>query len=492
MAISANAVYEVRTTGTQTGGGLFVTGASGSDFSQQDAPQYDITDASAAGAGQVITTTAAAADMVGNGLFAVGGTNVTANKRYEILSVVVGTSITVAGASNLMSGAGSGDVHVHIGGAFAFGGALDDEFHEDLVAGNKVYVQNGTHTFGEAVSMAADGSVTKPITFIGYKTTRSTIPTGSDRPILDGGANNYVIAGNYVYYDYITFTTTASSGINPNGTGNIFYQCKATNTSESASRYAFKATGYNVTFIQCEEVSKKGMAFGVVAGTSVINCYAHDSNYGLYVGAAGAVIKGNIIESCYGACVYITASYALTVIENTIRAGLCGIQSDGSDYSDIFISNIIADCITGANWTSSVGSNFWTNNCWDSITTDVTNVVKGTTDITQDPLLASGVVIGTDGVTNAAPGLTFTAASNPFLGVTSSDCLVIVEAGTGAALGCYTISSVDGIGQLTLATSPGASKANIDYIIVKGTDFTLSAGSPCFNAGLTLGTVCGL
>ena len=37
MALSANSVFEVRTAGNDTNGGGFVTGAAGTDYSQQDA-----------------------------------------------------------------------------------------------------------------------------------------------------------------------------------------------------------------------------------------------------------------------------------------------------------------------------------------------------------------------------------------------------------------------------------------------------------------------
>ena len=44
MALAAASVVEVRTAGNDTNGGGFVTGASGTDFSQQDAAQCTATD----------------------------------------------------------------------------------------------------------------------------------------------------------------------------------------------------------------------------------------------------------------------------------------------------------------------------------------------------------------------------------------------------------------------------------------------------------------
>jgi hypothetical protein len=168
---------------------------------------------------------------------------------------------------------------------------------------------------------------------------------------------------------------------------------------------------------------------------------------------------------------------------------LVGVEAGTAD-SGTFVNNIIADCVTGAS-SVAVENQWWDYICWSSNGTDVSNVTKGSHDITADALLGSGVAEGTDGATNAG-GTVFTAASNPFGSVTTSDCLNIIEAGTGATLGVYVISSVDSAGQLTLATSAGASKTGIDYCIVLGTDFTLGAASPCLDAGLQIGSNMGV
>jgi parallel beta-helix repeat protein len=412
MAISANAVYEVRTTGTQTGGAFFVTGASGTDYSQQPNPQYDITDASAAGAGMVITTAAAAADMVGNGLFAVGGTNVTANKRYEILSVNVGVSITVAGAANLMSGAGSSDVHVHIGGAFLMGGTLDDDFTEDLQPGNLVYVQNGTYTIGENVSQAKDGSTALFIKWIGYISTRTTTPYGTDRPIFAFGANNCTW-GDRSKFSNISFTTTAAAGITT-GTTNIFVNCKVVNSSASAGRYGVGDTG-GLVAVACEFISTNGIAVNCASySANLNNCYIHDSNVGVTIGSQYTNIISCVIDTCVTG-VSLGATTQNIITNCTIYGCTTGIAiTTGTDNR--FINSIITGCTTGASCSSALYSNLFDYCCWNNGAGDTSNLVKGPHDITADPLLA-----------------------DPANG-----------------------------------------------------NFTLAAGSPCFNAGATLGTSTGL
>ena len=55
MALSASTVWEVRpATGSDNNGGGFVTGASGTDYSQQGTAQYALTAIASAGAGDCI------------------------------------------------------------------------------------------------------------------------------------------------------------------------------------------------------------------------------------------------------------------------------------------------------------------------------------------------------------------------------------------------------------------------------------------------------
>jgi len=144
MAISANTVWEIRTTGTanNVNGGGFVTGASGTDFSQQDAAQYNLTSVTTAAADAILLHASAAADMVGNIAHIISGTNFTAG-WYEIISVVAGVSITLD--RTCTSAAGALGV-VNIGGAMSLASTLDDDLFESVVAGNVVHVKNGKST----------------------------------------------------------------------------------------------------------------------------------------------------------------------------------------------------------------------------------------------------------------------------------------------------------------------------------------------------------
>ena len=72
MALAAASVFEVRTAGNDTNGGGFVTGAAGTDYSQQDAKNSggadsSVTDGVTAGTTTVTSLTAAfGTTIVGN------------------------------------------------------------------------------------------------------------------------------------------------------------------------------------------------------------------------------------------------------------------------------------------------------------------------------------------------------------------------------------------------------------------------------------------
>jgi hypothetical protein len=212
-----------------------------------------------------------------------------------------------------------------------------------------------------------------------------------------------------------------------------------------------------------------------------INCYAHDSQIGFLWQGVMSIISC-LVDTCNTGMSMVSYNAGI-VANNTIRNCITGILGTTA-YLNAFVNNIISDCLTGASWNAGGGkTNTWTcNNFYN--TTDNTNVTLDATNlVASNPLLGSGFVSGTDGETDDTQHI-FTADSAPFSGVTTSDCLLIKEAGTGATLGVYVISSVDSTSQLTIATHMGASKTGITYGIVKGTDFTLGAGSPCFNTGL--------
>src|ERR1700677_1792923 len=102
MALSASTVLEVRngadwSGASDTNGGGFVAGASGTDYSYASIPalgaaKYALTNGSATTSSATINTTSASSDMVGNIAYVAGGTGSITGGWYQIISQVTGTS----------------------------------------------------------------------------------------------------------------------------------------------------------------------------------------------------------------------------------------------------------------------------------------------------------------------------------------------------------------------------------------------------------------
>ena len=138
MAIGAACVWEVRTTGNDTNGGGYAGG--GTDWSQQDAAQYSVTDGVTAGTTTITSATANfGTDVVGNVMYVQGGTGSVTAGWYQIISRTNATTIVVDRSTGLTAGTG---VTLKIGGAFATPGRLSNL----LVSGNRAWVKSGTYT----------------------------------------------------------------------------------------------------------------------------------------------------------------------------------------------------------------------------------------------------------------------------------------------------------------------------------------------------------
>jgi len=493
-ALPAAMVWECRVGGSgasQNNGGGFLSGTSGVpvDYSIQDANHFTSTAFKMKTTKNAIWNSSGTAfdtADVNNVLHITAGTGWLAG-WYQITAVDVNATATLDRnlvTSTYTANSGTGC----LGGAFKIGGTLDDDFFEAKIAGNTIWIAAGTYTLGETIASTVVGTAIAPITVTGYNSSRGDAPVGSNRPLLNCGTYLFGLE-TYSIHNHLQFTGSGSFVVYLYGTYETFVNCKFSTTSLTGPAFE-TSSGGACTLIGCELSARKGSAFQQQSVSHrLINCYIHDSATGIRSLANGLFVYGCVIETCTTG-IDSGSSADLRIIGNTIRNCLTGI-SGSSSYGSSFINNIIADCVTGASWTTATPINFWDYNCWSNNDTAVSNVTKGSHDVTADALLVSGTAKGTDGVTSAS-GLVFTAATNPFGSVTTSDCLNITVAGTGATLGVYVISSVDGAGQLTLATSAGASKTGITYCITLGTDFTLGAGSPCFNAGLKLGSDVGL
>lgn len=481
MAITANAVWEVRTTGTASNvnGGFYKTGATGTDFSQQDAAQYNLTSVGCT-ASAVLTHASAAAVMVGNGLHLISGTNATAG-WYEIISVVVGVSITVDRAC--ASGIGA-DVVANIGGAMSLGAANDDAVFENLVAGNKMYIKQGTYTLGGAVSISAAGSAISAILVEGYATARGDRPVGATRPIIDTGSNSFVAGGSWNWRS-LQFTGTNAVMFDC-GASNKLIDSKFLNTSSTADRTAVRITT-DVSIIRSEISSRLGLSIDGFGNASIFGSYVHDCKTGVNLQAT--TIGFHVIDCIFEACwnIAINVGVNLTGCEiikgNTLFGGTTkkigtGILFATGATDAIVMNNIITGFATGISAVDAAPNvmvNFDAFNCLYGNTANTSNWTLDSTSITTDPGLTGVAQVTGTTATTAASVLTDAAAN--FSSVVNNQDFCFIESGTGITKGVYPITSHTTT-TITLSGSPGNSAtADKVYSVITGHVYTPGANA---------------
>lgn len=166
MAFDFGLTWEVRgATGSDSNGGAFLPGATGTDYSQQDAAQYALTGLTTAAANAIILTASAAADMVGNVIQITSGTNFTVG-FYQIKSVSVGVSITVD--RNCTTAAGASGVG-NIGGALLTVQKATAALNNEL---QTIFMKAGAdYTFTSRMDIPTGAG--SNLSYIGYTTTRT-------------------------------------------------------------------------------------------------------------------------------------------------------------------------------------------------------------------------------------------------------------------------------------------------------------------------------
>lgn len=177
MALAAATVWEIRTTGDDLNGGAFVSGASGTDWSQQDAAQYAVTDAVTNGTTTITSATANfGTDVVGNILYIAGGTGgITAN-RYQITARTDNQTITVDRSIGLTAGTGA---TLNIGGAIKSPGILNSTAPTSVATGHTIWIKAGTYSITDASNAVVNGrlQLAVRVKIEGYQTTRGDLGT---------------------------------------------------------------------------------------------------------------------------------------------------------------------------------------------------------------------------------------------------------------------------------------------------------------------------
>jgi hypothetical protein len=390
MALNAACVFEMRTAGAATNGGGYKTGASGTDFSQQDAAQYALTGGTSAGAGAVVLHASAAADMVGN-VARIAGTNTTTG-WYEITSVVASTSITVD--RNCTTGVGS-NITVNVGGAVS---TFQDLFFETLEPGNIVYIKSGTYNMTESLSVAKDGTAPLPIRLIGYGTTRgdNPLPSSGNQPLIDGVTSYTFIFDDhwwFMYLDHISGTNVGTGWYAD--TNAVWAYCKSYVRQADGNAEAIDASSSTInqpTIIGCEITgSSSARGINTQGSARIIGNYIHGLAQGVLLQSKANTVLFNVFKGCTTALNnnYNNQWAGDTIVNNTIYGAEApsgvGIANTYSGAC-VYLNNIFYGLTTGMNNSASLPYNFIDYNNYYNNTTNKTNIAwTGANETTLNP-----------------------------------------------------------------------------------------------------------
>lgn len=208
MAISPTAQWEIRTTGSDTNGGMYVSGA-GIDYSQQDAAQLSLSDVVTNGTTTVTSATGGfTANMVNNGINIAGTV-------YQITARTDTNTITV----DRTVGAASGQTG-KVGGALASPGYASGQG----VNQNRFWIKSGTYTLTSSTQNIAGGKVVSPAgvagvggapcVWEGYQAARGD--KGTKPVINDGvltGISMFATSSFSTYFDNIEFVVSSATNI---------------------------------------------------------------------------------------------------------------------------------------------------------------------------------------------------------------------------------------------------------------------------------------
>ena len=335
-------VWEVRpSVGSDTNGGGFVTGSSGTDWSVFNAAQYTLSNGVTNGT-TTIATISAVADMVGNIAYVQGGTGSVAANWYQVVSQITGTSITVDRSTGLTAGTG---VTINIGGALATVATANTH----ATANNIIYCKaTGTYLVTSAVSISLNSGAAPgtPYSIIGYTTTRGdnglftwTTSTNSIDLIDLANAVNLLIQN-------INFTTTA-------GTPADGIQAFATGESESVYVINCKFTNF------LHGIEAEYNVNSAISPLYLMNSRITGSTSDGIRNTGSTYMLGDMIDNNAGIGAVWTQGNApslpwtinASIFYNNTGSGFSAVQADAASWTvienSIFSSNGAAGVLTG-------------------------------------------------------------------------------------------------------------------------------------------------
>lgn len=361
MALSANSVWEVRTAGNDLNGGGFVTGASGTDYSQQDAKNtvgsdISTTDVVTTSGSNTITSASAAflPSIIGNIIYLQGGTGALTASRYQVTSRPNATTVTL----DRNIGTSSTGVTMNIGGAVASLGILGSATATVLVDGNKIFIKAGTYSITTASLNVSNGCFSKGFVLYieGYQTNRGDLGTP---PVLQAsGISTFTMFAttNLITVKNITFDgagLASGRGFAGSGVNCIFYKCNFINFTNNGVNSPSSAS----KFYYC--IATGCSAAAAFSGGSYYNCVAYSNTFHGFRfsggGSGGAFQCLSYSNSGATSDGYMVDANADSIVENCVSYanGRDGFRLDSA-------LAVLINCIAESN--TGVGFNFSASN----------------------------------------------------------------------------------------------------------------------------------
>ena len=480
MAIPSTTVWEVRQTATagNVNGGGFNSARGGTDYTQQDAAQLALSDLTTSGAGSTTLSSVTGgftSQMVGNIIYIASGTNFQVGS-YEVVTFTDSNNVVL---DRTPTSGGAGSVGVgKLGGAKSMNSTLDDDWFEELVGGNIVYVKYSSTAFalGESISVASSsGTNTAPVFILGYNTTRGDNPTGSNRPLFNFATQNMNLNNMIAIVRNIAFTGTPATLVVSPALGGTFENCKFLNTSSTAARTALSLSA-EAFAIGCEACSLNGVAIAPSTNSVIMDSYIHDSDKGIAGAFARVYSLNNIFEANTTADIELSSTTGVSkFISNTFygREGKIGIGINilgATNPGNRILNNIFYGKATAISIaTLEQKSNISFKNTFFNNTTNATNYTLGDTDLTSDPSFTAATQV--TGTTATTSGSVLTQSGGDFSSVTDNVDVLHVLSGTGVTVGKYLITSHTGT-TLTVNNALGTSSGgDVVYFVTTGHNF---------------------
>jgi hypothetical protein len=508
-AISNLVQWEVRSTGNDSNGGGFRAGASGTDYSQQDAPQVS----TATGANNNSTTfTDSSAPftsaMVGN-IIQVSAASVSVGcPAFPVFREVTAftNSSTITIDALICTGNSSGMTY-RLGGGFA---TVQKGLTALSIADQWVWIKKGTYNLSVGLTVPTLTAVESGTRIVGYNATHNDNPlvgSGNQPTIASNGAaiNILTIAQTGWRIEYLTLDcsggTAGLRGLLLNSATVVtVYGVKILNCSSQG----IIGDGAYIQIFN-SEVTGCGGAYAIdVLGNqnTIAGSYIHDNTgggvkYNLTARVVNNIIANNIGASGDGAVVSAASTVTNNVFYANGRDGL-RLEQNAADGQNLWVRNNIFDGnigyginITTASITKGgpgIAYNGFRNNTAGNsnanLTLGATNILNASfsgspftnaagADWSLNSTAGAGALLRNAGWPTAAlAGLTNPVSSKPDIGVyrhvdpTSSDVNVVSWAGTAVgALASFptnfSTQAIDASGRVDVSKINGSAINNL-------------------------------